>query len=93
MDVGCITSVKVSIIEGRINNFIDVTDFKAYTGDTEFENERHAVHCSRAVAEASKVKNAAAIAHQAKSSSSSSSEQSLLNWNSMAYQCWCYIQL
>jgi 5'-AMP-activated protein kinase regulatory beta subunit len=38
----------VADIEGRINNFIDVTDFKAYTGDTEFENERHAVHCSRA---------------------------------------------
>ncbi|KAL3775300.1 hypothetical protein ACHAW5_005473 [Stephanodiscus triporus] len=38
----------VADIEGRINNFIDVTDFKAYTGDLEFENERHAVHCSRA---------------------------------------------
>jgi 5'-AMP-activated protein kinase regulatory beta subunit len=60
----------VADIEGRINNFIDVTDFKAYTGDTEFENERHAVHCSRAAAEAAKVK---AAAHQ--NSSSSSSEQ------------------
>ena len=66
----------VADIEGRINNFIDVTDFKAYTGDTEFENERHAVHCSRAAAEAAKVKNAAAIAQQTKSSSSGSSEQS-----------------
>ena len=66
----------VADIEGRINNFIDVTDFKAYTGDTEFENERHAVHCSRAAAEAAKVKNAAAIARRTKSSSSSSSEQS-----------------
>jgi 5'-AMP-activated protein kinase regulatory beta subunit len=36
----------VADIEGRINNFIDVTDFKAYTGDKEFENERHADHCS-----------------------------------------------
>ncbi len=36
----------VADIEGRINNFIDVTDFKAYTGDREFENERHADHCS-----------------------------------------------
>ncbi|KAL3759630.1 hypothetical protein ACHAWU_009777 [Discostella pseudostelligera] len=41
----------VADIEGRINNFIDVTDFKPYTGDTEFESERHyAVHCSRAAA-------------------------------------------
>ncbi|KAL7553895.1 hypothetical protein ACHAWF_017257 [Thalassiosira exigua] len=44
----------VADIEGRINNFIDVTDFKAYTGDREFENERHAVHCSRAAAQAAK---------------------------------------
>lgn len=68
----------VADIEGRINNFIDVTDFKAYTGDTEFENERHAVHCSRAAAEAAtKVKNAAAAAaHQTRRSSSSSSDQS-----------------
>lgn len=42
----------VADIEGRINNFIDVTDFKAYTGDKEFENERHADHCSRAAAAA-----------------------------------------
>lgn len=65
----------VADIEGRINNFIDVTDFKAYTGDTEFENERHAVHCSRAAAEAAaKVKNAAAAAaHQTRSSSSDQS--------------------
>jgi len=40
----------VADIEGRINNFIDVTDFKAYTGDKEFENERHADHCSVAQA-------------------------------------------
>jgi len=42
----------VADIEGRINNFIDVTDFKAYTGDTDFESERHADHCSRAAAAA-----------------------------------------
>jgi 5'-AMP-activated protein kinase regulatory beta subunit len=42
----------VADIEGRINNFIDVTDFKAYTGDKEFEAERHADHCSRAAAAA-----------------------------------------
>ena len=42
----------VADIEGRINNFIDVTDFKPYTGDKEFENERHADHCSRAAADA-----------------------------------------
>ena len=29
-------------IEGRINNFIDVTDFRAYTGDREFEREKAA---------------------------------------------------
>jgi 5'-AMP-activated protein kinase regulatory beta subunit len=32
----------VADIEGRINNFIDVTDFKAYTGDKEFEKEKAA---------------------------------------------------
>lgn len=32
----------VADIDGRINNFIDVTDFKAYTGDKEFEKERAA---------------------------------------------------
>lgn len=32
----------VADIEGRINNFIDVTDFKAYTGDREFEKEKQA---------------------------------------------------
>mmetsp|Transcript_6662 Transcript_6662/g.14534 ORF Transcript_6662/g.14534 Transcript_6662/m.14534 type:complete len:363 (+) Transcript_6662:123-1211(+) len=51
----------VADIEGRINNFIDVTDFKAYTGDKEFENERHADHCSRA-AEAAQQQAAAAAA-------------------------------
>lgn len=41
----------VADIEGRINNFIDVTDFKPYTGDTQFETEGHyADHCSRAAA-------------------------------------------
>lgn len=40
----------VADIEGRINNFIDVTDFKAYTGDKEFEAERHADHCATAAA-------------------------------------------
>ncbi|KAL7525789.1 hypothetical protein ACHAXR_001163, partial [Thalassiosira sp. AJA248-18] len=55
-------------IEGRINNFVDVTDFKAYTGDKDFENERHASdHCSQAVAEAerSRAENAAAAAANA----------------------------
>jgi 5'-AMP-activated protein kinase regulatory beta subunit len=32
----------VADIEGRINNFIDVTEFKAYTGDRDFENEKAA---------------------------------------------------
>jgi 5'-AMP-activated protein kinase, regulatory beta subunit len=32
----------VADIEGRINNFIDVTEFKAYTGDKEFEREKAA---------------------------------------------------
>ena len=41
----------VADIEGRINNFIDVTDFKPYTGDTQFETEGHyADQCSRAAA-------------------------------------------
>lgn len=35
----------VADIEGRINNFIDVSDFKAYTGDREFEKERAAIDC------------------------------------------------
>jgi len=39
----------VADIEGRINNFIDVTDFKAYRGDKNFENEheRHAMNCTK----------------------------------------------
>ncbi|KAL3786560.1 hypothetical protein HJC23_006810 [Cyclotella cryptica] len=37
----------VADIEGRINNFIDVTDFKAYTGDKEFEKERAAADYHR----------------------------------------------
>jgi 5'-AMP-activated protein kinase, regulatory beta subunit len=32
----------VADIEGRINNFIDVTDFKPYTGDRDFEKEKAA---------------------------------------------------
>ena len=32
----------VADIEGRINNFIDVTGFKAYTGDRDFEKEKAA---------------------------------------------------
>ena len=32
----------VADIEGRINNFIDVTDFKPYTGDRAFEKEKAA---------------------------------------------------
>jgi len=35
----------VADIEGRINNFIDVTDFKAYVGDRDFERERQAAEC------------------------------------------------
>jgi 5'-AMP-activated protein kinase regulatory beta subunit len=36
----------VADIEGRINNFIDVTDFKAYTGDKDFEREKAAAYYS-----------------------------------------------
>lgn len=32
----------VADIDGRINNFIDVTDFKPYTGDKDFEREKAA---------------------------------------------------
>jgi 5'-AMP-activated protein kinase regulatory beta subunit len=32
----------VADIEGRINNFIDVTEFKPYTGDKDFEKEKAA---------------------------------------------------
>lgn len=35
----------VADIEGRINNFIDVTDFKPYTGDRDFEKEKAAAEC------------------------------------------------
>jgi len=35
----------VADIEGRINNFCDVTDFKAYVGDRDFERERNAAEC------------------------------------------------
>jgi len=55
----------VADIEGRINNFIDVTDFKAYTGDKEFESERHADHCSRAAEDARKQQQAAASSSSA----------------------------
>ena len=37
----------VADIEGRINNFIDVTDFKAYTGDKDFEREKAAAYYSQ----------------------------------------------
>ncbi len=37
----------VADIEGRINNFIDVTDFKPYTGDKEFEREKAAAYYSQ----------------------------------------------
>ena len=36
----------VEDIDGRINNFIDVTDFKAYTGDKDFEWEKAASYYS-----------------------------------------------
>lgn len=36
----------VADIEGRINNFIDVTDFKPYTGDKDFEREKAAAYYS-----------------------------------------------
>ena len=58
----------VADIEGRINNFIDVTDFKAYTGDKEFENERHADHCSRAAAQAKKQASKASASDEESSS-------------------------
>ena len=34
----------VADIDGRINNFIDVTDFKPYTGDKSFETEKTAAY-------------------------------------------------
>ncbi len=37
----------VADIEGRINNFIDVTDFKPYTGDKDFEREKAAAYYSK----------------------------------------------
>jgi 5'-AMP-activated protein kinase regulatory beta subunit len=37
----------VADIDGRINNFIDVTDFKAYTGDKDFEREKEAAYYSK----------------------------------------------
>lgn len=42
----------VADIEGRINNFIDVTDFKAYTGDREFEKEKAAAEYGLLASEA-----------------------------------------
>eukprot|EP01083_Nonionella_stella_P243125 847478_1 len=36
----------VADIDGRINNFIDVTDFKPYTGDKSFETEKNAAYYS-----------------------------------------------
>lgn len=37
----------VADIDGRINNFIDVTEFKPYTGDKSFEQEKSAAYYSR----------------------------------------------
>lgn len=37
----------VADIEGRINNFIDVTDFKPYMGDKSFEQEKNAAYYAR----------------------------------------------
>jgi len=37
----------VADIEGRINNFIDVTDFKPYMGDKDFEREKAAAYYSK----------------------------------------------
>jgi 5'-AMP-activated protein kinase regulatory beta subunit len=37
----------VADIDGRINNFIDVTDFKPYTGDKSFEQEKNAAYYSK----------------------------------------------
>lgn len=42
----------VADIEGRINNFIDVTDFKAYTGDRDFEKEKAAAEYGGTATEA-----------------------------------------
>mmetsp|Transcript_15282 Transcript_15282/g.18604 ORF Transcript_15282/g.18604 Transcript_15282/m.18604 type:complete len:388 (-) Transcript_15282:239-1402(-) len=41
----------VADIEGRINNFIDVTDFKAYTGDKDFEREKVAAYYAQSRAD------------------------------------------
>lgn len=37
----------VADIDGRINNFIDVTDFKPYTGDKSFEQEKNAAYYAK----------------------------------------------
>lgn len=37
----------VADIDGRINNFIDVTEFKPYTGDKSFEQEKNAAYYSK----------------------------------------------
>ena len=50
----------VADIEGRINNFIDVTDFKAYRGDRDFEKEKAAAE--KAAAEKAAAEKAAAEA-------------------------------
>ena len=49
----------VADIEGRINNFIDVTDFKPYMGDKNFEQEKSAAYYAQST-----------TAHTATSSSS-----------------------
>mmetsp|Transcript_2016 Transcript_2016/g.4350 ORF Transcript_2016/g.4350 Transcript_2016/m.4350 type:complete len:342 (+) Transcript_2016:134-1159(+) len=61
----------VADIEGRINNFIDVTDFKAYTGDKEFESERHADHCARTATKAAAAASASASSQSDKDDASS----------------------
>mmetsp|Transcript_2880 Transcript_2880/g.5400 ORF Transcript_2880/g.5400 Transcript_2880/m.5400 type:complete len:381 (+) Transcript_2880:489-1631(+) len=37
----------VADVDGRINNFIDVTEFKPYTGDKSFETEKNAAYYCR----------------------------------------------
>mmetsp|Transcript_11450 Transcript_11450/g.21185 ORF Transcript_11450/g.21185 Transcript_11450/m.21185 type:complete len:339 (-) Transcript_11450:303-1319(-) len=65
----------VADIEGRINNFIDVTDFKAYTGDKEFEAERHADHCATAAAKAAASNSASSSAGDLDETSSAGSKE------------------
>ena len=75
----------VADIEGRINNFIDVTDFKAYTGDKEFESERHADHCART---ATKAAEAAASASTQSDQDNSSSVGSNIGKGQRVWLIW-----